>query len=81
MLIKLFDIFFLWIYCLSCKGQIIGRFGLIDCGNIGASCALDNILILCIYGLMGLSAGAGEVYRLYYNRLQVLSLVFLSQLN
>ena len=51
------------------KGQIIGRFGLTDCGNIGASYTLYNILVLRIYGLTGLSAGAGEVRRLYYNRL------------
>ena len=49
------------------KGQIIGRFGLTDCGDIGASCMLYNILVLRIYGLMGLSTGAGEVRRLCCN--------------
>ena len=51
------------------KGQIIGRFGLTDCGDIGASCTLYNILVLRIYGLTGLSAGAGEVRRLCCNGL------------
>ena len=67
MLIKLLDIFFLWVYCLGRKGQIIGKFGLADYGNIGASCALGDVLVLYIYGLTGLSAGAGEVRRLYCN--------------
>ena len=69
MLIKLLDIFLLWIYCLGCKGQIVGRFGLTDRGNVGAFCALGDVLVLCIYSLMGLSAGAGEVRRLYGNGL------------
>ena len=51
------------------KGQIVGRFGLTDCGDIGASCTLCNVLVLRIYGLTGLSAGAGEVRRLYCNGL------------
>jgi len=69
MLIKLLNIFFLRIYCLGRKGQIVGRFGLADYSNIGASCTLYNVLVLYIYGLVGLSAGASKVYRLYYNRL------------
>jgi hypothetical protein len=68
-LIKLFNIFFLQIYCLGHKGQIVGKFWLTNYSNIGASYALGNILVLCIYGLTGLSAGAGEVYRLCCNRL------------
>ena len=67
MLIKLLDIFFLQIYCLGYKGQIIGRFRLIDCSNIGASYTLGDVLVLYIYGLTGLSAGASKVYRPYYN--------------
>ena len=51
------------------KGQIIGRVGLTDYGDIGASYTLYNILVLRIYGLTGLSAGAGEVRRLYCNGL------------
>ena len=54
---------------LSCKGQIIGKFRLTDCGDIGAFYTLYNILVLHIYGLTGLSAGAGEVRRLCCNRL------------
>ena len=68
-LIKLLDIFFLRIYCLGRKGQIVGRFGLTDCGDIGASCTLCSILVLRIYGLTGLSAGATEVRRLCCNGL------------
>ena len=50
------------------KGQIIGRFGLIDYSNIGASCVLGNVLVLRVYSFMGLSAGASKVYRLCCNR-------------
>ena len=46
------------------KGQIVGRFGLIDYGKVGASCVLYDVLVLCIYGLTGLSAGASKVHRL-----------------
>ena len=57
-LIKLLNIFLLQIYCLGYKGQIISRFRLIDYGNIGAFYTLGDILVLYIYSLMGLSAGA-----------------------
>jgi len=30
---------------------------------------LGDVLILCVYSLIGLSAGAGKVRRPYYNRL------------
>ena len=59
-------IFICW-YFLGSKGQIVGRFGLTDCGNVGASFALGDVLVLRIYGLTGLSAGAGEVRRLCCN--------------
>jgi len=69
MLIKLLNIFFLRIYCLGRKGQVIGRFRLTDYGYIGAFCTLYSVLVLYIYGLTGLSMGTGKVRRLYYNKL------------
>jgi hypothetical protein len=68
MLIKLLNIFFLWIYCLGYKGQVIGRFRLADYSNISTSYTLYSVLVLYIYSLIGLSAGISEVYRLYYNK-------------
>ena len=50
-------------------------------GNIGASYTLCNVLVLYIYGFTGLPIGTSKIYRLYYNKPQVLSLAFLSQLD
>jgi hypothetical protein len=44
------------ICCLGRKGQVIGRFGLTDCGKVGTSCVLYDVLVPRIYGLTGLSA-------------------------